>query len=91
MSYYLTDRQFDVVMKKLFRAVGCWYESIEKSCGKDWYMKHTWTEKQEAEFRKWFTSYIVKKLDIPVRSADKRARMFLFECGWKHVEGGDVG
>jgi len=86
MSYYLTDKQFDHVMKKLFKAVGQEFKGIEESCGVEyWYMQHTWTEEQEAEYRKWLTSYIVKKLHIPVRLADKKARMFLFMYGWKYT------
>jgi len=91
MSYYLTEKQFAHVLRKMFKAVGQEYKSIKESCGaEDWYLKHTWTEKQEAEYRKWLTSYIVKKLHIPVRSADKRARMFLCECGWRYAKGGEV-
>ena len=91
MSYYLTDKQFDHVMKKLFKSVGQEFKSIKENCrGKNWYLKHTWTEKQETEFRKWLTSYIVKTLHTTVRFADKRARMFLFFCGWKYKKGGDM-
>jgi len=91
MSYYLTEKQVEHILRKMFKVVGQEFKSIKESCkDKEWYLKHTWTEKQEAEFRKWLTSYIVKKLDISVRSADKRARMFLFMCGWRYAKGGDV-
>ena len=92
MAYYLTDKQFDEVMRKMFKTAGQEFKSIEESCGtNDWFMQHTWMEKQEAEFRKWFIFYMVKKLHIPVHLADKKARMFLSEYGWKHTKGGEVG
>jgi len=92
VAYYLTEKQFDHVLRKMFKVVGQEFKNKKESCGiEGWYRQHTWTEKQEAEYRKWLTSYIVKKLDVPVRSADKKARHFLFMCGWKYEKGGDVG
>jgi len=85
MTYYLTDKQLDEVLTKMFKAVGQGFISIKKSChDTKWYMKYSWTEKEEAEFRKWLKSYIVKKLHIPVLLADKKARMFCFMWGWKY-------
>lgn len=58
-----------------------------------WYMKHTITEKQENEFRKWFVDYLMNSqearqefLEFPRKKKSwiKRAvDEFIFNYGWR--------
>ena len=84
MRMYLTEKEFDEVMSKMFEAVGVKFHSIKRSCkGDDWFTRHTWTEEQEREFGKWLKKYVMKKLGIPAKLAEKKVAMFLFNYGWK--------
>ena len=87
MRVYLNEKEFNEVMSKMFEAVGAKFYSIKRSCkGDQWFMKYSWTEDQEKEFRKWLTKYVIKKLGIQPQLADKMVTMFLFEYGWKYKE-----
>ena len=87
MRVYLTEKEFDEVMFKMFEAAGAKFYSIKRSCrGDNWFTKHTWTEVQEKEFKKWLKKYVIKKLGIPAKLAEKKTEMFLFEHGWKYRE-----
>lgn len=85
MRMYLTDKEFDEVMSKMFEAVGAKYYSIKRSCsGGEWFLNHSWTEAQEKEFKKWLTKYVMQKLGVPAKLAKKKTEMFLFEYGWRY-------
>ncbi len=95
MKIYLNAREFDVVMKKLFKAVGKKFTSIEKDCETDcskpdWFMQCSWTMAQEKEFKKWFTEYLTHKLDLSPVAIRKRVDTFCFNYGWKYKDLNDV-
>jgi hypothetical protein len=81
---YLTDKQCDEVLSKLFEAVGKKFHSIGRSCRGQWFSRSTWTLKQEKNFEEWLTTYTAKHLHIPKNLAKKKAQMFCFCYGWKY-------
>jgi hypothetical protein len=84
---YLSDEESNEVMSKLFEAVGKKFVSIDRSCkGESWYTKYAWTQNQENEFEKWLKQYAMKKLKIPAKLAEKKAKMFCFNYGWKYSD-----
>lgn len=71
----------------MFEAVGKKFHSIKRSCkGEDWFMKYSWTEAEEKKFRDWLKEYIVKKMGITAKLADKHVAMFCFQYGWTYKE-----
>jgi hypothetical protein len=84
MAQYLSDLQFDEVMTKLFEAVGKKFHSQGRSCRGRWFMRSSWTQAQEQEYKDWLSKYINKKLHMPMILARKKAAMFVFNYGWKY-------
>lgn len=85
---YLSEKEFDVVMAKMFEAVGAKFHSIKRSCrGDKWFTKHTWSSDQEKKFKVWLKAYLIRKLDVHEKRAEKMAAMFLFDYGWKYSKG----
>lgn len=82
---YLSDKQLDEVLSKMFEAVGKEFKSIKKSCStNEWYMKYSWTEKEEKEFDKWLKFYLIKNLHMSSLLANQKSKMFCFMWGWRY-------
>ncbi len=81
-----------VILKKMFEIIGEKY-SYEKTMGDDWYLSHTWTEKQELYFIDWLTDYLYNNksarqyiMSFPkknIKECHKAAHQFTCWYGWK--------
>ena len=62
----LTEKQYDKILEKQCNMVGVNYKHFfalfleGKVMPKEWYLKHSWTEKQEKEFEEWLIEYLKK-------------------------------
>jgi hypothetical protein len=72
----------DKVWTRLFSDVGLVYtpEFIRQP---DWYLKHTWTEKQEQAYRDFFIRTAMEDLLLPKRLAVAKADRFIGWLGWE--------
>lgn len=86
MNKYLKE-----ILEEMFKSVGVKFsEDLVNYPG--WYMKHTWTESQEEEFKKWLIDYLNKNkeareslMQYPSKNKKgliKFANEFIFFCGW---------
>jgi hypothetical protein len=83
---YLNEKEFHVVMCKLFQSVGKKFTSVQKDCrGEDWFRKYKWTEQEELAFKKWLVGYIVERTEQPKKMALKQASHFIFQYGWSLI------
>lgn len=76
----------DVVITKLFNCVGLdWdMERINSFVSKkDWWLEHSWSEETESRFKDWLIIELLKRKRCSKKLAEKEARMFLFNYGWK--------
>lgn len=73
------------ILEEQFKAVGLEFDAnlLEEP---EWYLKHTWTAKQEREFIKWLSVYLKVKLHLPMQRAQKMAAMWNLNYGWKTGE-----
>ena len=82
------------VLSEMCRIVGVKYEEFD--FGKtDWFLDHTWTDKQQEEFSDWLTLYLKntkgakKELAMYPRVLGSKAQLkkfanqFIFAYGWK--------
>ena len=61
---------------------------------KDWFLKHTWTEEQEENFKKWFVNFLktnskarqqlLEHPNATKKILEKAATEFVFNYGWKY-------
>ena len=79
------------VVNKLCQLVGIQPQTLTYFQKNEWYLKHSWTEKQEDTFRKWFINYLQDKearthlMNHPQKRFIKRAvDNFIFNYGWKN-------
>jgi len=77
----LTQKHIDEILTKQFEMVGQTYHpDIVKE--EKWYLRHYWTKKQEDEFRKWLTNYLLSSKLTTKRMVEKEVDYFLLYCGW---------
>ena len=70
-------------LKEMFKRVGLKYPCPEFTKDKDWYMKKSWTEEEEADFKKWMTKKLKKT--YPYMTAKKlewEVGLFCLSYGW---------
>jgi len=86
-------KELKTVLKEMCDRVGADFEDIDFGNEK-WFMKnHSWTEKEEEDFVKWFTDELMnnaslrkKFLKYPRKNKKKcrkAAQWFCFEYGWR--------
>jgi len=78
-----------VILKKMFEVVGL--EEVDTS-EEGWYLKHTWTQEQRAEFSEWMQEYLKQNRDArtelmrrPVKNKETIARVikeYIANYGW---------
>lgn len=84
------------VIDKMFEAVGKKFNpQIPKK--PDWFLRYSWTEKQQDEFISWFADYLYKNKDVQLamyetgsgskKQQTERAQFFVFSYGWKLKDG----
>ena len=87
--------QIKVVLTEMFKKVGLEFEEeFVKENG--WYLKHTWSNETEDEFRKWFINYLYKNVQArkeimatPRKDKTRITRVveeFIWNYGWKVSE-----
>ena len=81
----MNDLLFKEIMERLFDVIGLEFKE-ETVKEEDWYLKHSWTKKQEEEFIAWLTKLLVKKKRLNKTIAQKNARFFVFSYGWKRSD-----
>jgi len=78
---------FDVILHKMFEAVGETY-SHDFVAQKDWYHLRSWTEDQEKDFKSWMVAYMRKICHWSKKVAEREASWWLIQYGWKTVPNG---
>jgi hypothetical protein len=81
----MTTEDTHVILRRLFKAVGEQFNP-NKRYHEGWYREHSWTAKQERQFRDWLVKHLQKKFGWTKRLASKEAAWFLFDYGWKTEE-----
>lgn len=87
------EKHLTVVLKEMCTRAGTTYGDIDFS-DQNWYLSHTWTEKEQNEFRDWLVNYWYKNkeareemLALPwmkkKSELKKPADWFIFNYGWK--------
>lgn len=85
----LTEKQFHKILKtqaKFVNAPESFFDRyIEgKKMPKNWYLKYSWTEKQENKFRDWLVKYLMKTNKTTNKKwASNKASWYLLSYGWK--------
>ena len=85
-------KHLEKVLKKMCKAVNVDYQKIDFK-KHNWFLKYSWTQKQEDKFKEWFIKYLQdnKKarkeiLRFPIlysrRNLEKAVNEFLFNYGW---------
>lgn len=85
-------KHIERVLKEMFKRVGQTY-SKKKVSKEGWYMKHSWTEKEQDKFSDWLVEYLYKCsearreiMNIPIKNKKyirRTVNMFILGCGWK--------
>ncbi len=70
------------VLKEMFQLVGLEY-SPEFCAKKEWYLKKSWDEKTENEFKRFFIKSAQKDLKLNKSMAEKEFLWFNLAYGWK--------
>ena len=80
------------IVSEMFRRVKAKRKDIDTT-KPDWFMKHSWTEKEQDKFRDWMVEYLMENVEarreimrFPSKNkerAKKVANMFVFNYGWK--------
>ena len=70
------------ILAEQFKIIGQEYtEDFVKQ--PEWYLKYTWTGKQEREFCKWLAVYLHVRLHMSMQRAEHTAAMWNLNYGWK--------
>jgi hypothetical protein len=77
------DDSCEACLKEMFKRVGETYPNKKLTDQKDWYMKRSWTEAEEDDFRDWMKKYLKKKHKWTATTIRKEIGMFLLMWGWK--------
>ena len=85
----------DIVLDKMFSVVGKKRRPKDTE-GDRWYMRNTWDEETETEFREWLADYLYKHaqarreiMRFPIKrkkSCEDTARWFCFQYGWTYTK-----
>ena len=83
-----TDQVITALLREMFRRVGedydVWVDTICKE-DNEWYMRKSWTEEQEAEFRKWVVAFLREQLRLPKYRAEREMQWFCLQWAWTNV------
>jgi len=82
------DKTCEIALKEMFKRVGEEYPNPKLTNQKEWYMKRSWTEKEEDGFRQWLVALIKKRHKyLTKRRVDLEVAMFLLMWGWTNKRG----
>jgi hypothetical protein len=80
------------ILKKMCKVINVKFEDVDFT-KPQWYLTHTWTEKQEKEFRKWLEDYLYTNskarkevMNFPIKNKEAIRRTiswFILDYGWK--------
>ena len=70
-------------LTKMCEVIGVKYDDIDFE-SPEWYMKHSWTMKQENEFKEWLDSKLKSTESAKMRAI--KVGCFLMNYGWKIKE-----
>jgi hypothetical protein len=93
-------KDFDMTLKKHLEKIlqqMCKYVNVDRELidtkQEDWFLQHSWTEKQQNNFKRWLINYlkthkdarevIMKFPSSKIADIKAVAVMFIFEFGWK--------
>lgn len=74
---------FDECMAEMFKRVGEKYPNKELTDQAEWYLKRTWTEEEEKDFKVWMINHLKRTLRFNKKSAEWETGMFMLNYGWK--------
>jgi len=87
----MENKYLEEVLKEMCSRVGADFDKINfKEDG--WFMKYSWTEDEEADFKKWLANYLKDRkamMSLYQSSTtnkyfrEKAADAFIFNYGWK--------
>jgi len=69
---------------EMFRRVGEKYPNPELTKKDDWFLLKTWTEIEEADYKKWMYNHLKKRYGWNKQMLDREIGMFLLMWGWKN-------
>lgn len=83
---YLIDR----IYSEMFDRVGLKFPNKKLTSKKDWFLRHTWTSKEQNDFRDWVAKRVKKSFPyLSSKHARQEADWFIFNYGWKVDDGSD--
>ena len=78
---------FTEFLPEMFKRVGYSEQDINDLTKEpQWYLKNTWSVKDEEDFTKWLITRLKYRLNMSQKVAEREARMFLFNFGWSTQE-----
>jgi len=82
-----TERVVDECLSEMFKRVGEKYPNKELTDQKEWYTKRSWTEEEEADFRKWLLAKLKKSFPyMRGRKLEMEASMFMLMWSWTNKD-----
>jgi len=85
------QKHTNIVLNTMFLWVGANYSDIDTQ-EDNWFFKHTWTEEEEKDFKKWLSSYLYGMKEAQRELCDmnymkkgdcnRAADMFVLNYGW---------
>jgi hypothetical protein len=92
MGKEIVDRELEYILKEMCKRVGADYDSIDFK-SQDWFLKYTWTEREQESFYKWLTELIYNAPQISMFLTGRRLKLvklckqasaeFIHNYGWK--------
>ena len=81
-----------IILKEMCKRVGADFNKINFN-KHEWFMKHTWTEKELMNFKEWFINYLYENTEarkeimmFPLKNKmriRRTASWFILDYGWK--------
>lgn len=75
----------EFVLKEMFARVGAEY-TPDYVTEPDWYLRHTWTVKEAAEFTTWLANFLKRRhKGVGKKKSQAEAQWFVLNVGWKQT------
>jgi hypothetical protein len=92
MDKPMLGKHFRIIFEEMSKRVGVKFEEVNP-WREGWYLKHTWTEAEQRDFRDWLVKYFQKNSQardelMKYKSTNKQriekvANEIIFNYGWK--------
>lgn len=83
MGKNIDELIFCELLPEMFKRVGLKNSDInDLTKVPQWFTTQKWTIEQEQDFTNWVARRLRSKLNMPVKQAEREAKMFLLNFGW---------